>query len=235
MLLVALCVTILQKLEFYQYHLRKAHKKSELEGESDAMGGTTEALLSGSQSETEMLLAAQNPTTFSILKKIWSGALNVFITFVITLSLFPGFTGEFRNYDPKLKNPGDFIGNLIAIFQLCDFIGRTIPRWFLFPSRRFLWIVVLSRLIFYPLFMILIYTNLFSSPGNALGYVVMIFFALSNGYWSTVGMVYGPQGLSPKEQETGGFLMGFALQFGVFIGVHLAIILLFIAGVPQGV
>jgi len=166
------------------------------------------------------------------MKKIWRGEFNAFITFVITLGLFPGFTVLFKNYDFSLTAV-NFTGNLIAIFQICDFIGRTLPRWFLWPPARFLWILTLSRLVFFPLFMLLIYTNIFYSPKNLVAYIVMIFFALSNGYWGTVSMVYGPAGLDAKEQDNGGFLMAFFLQFGVFIGVHLAMALLAIAGVPQ--
>jgi len=156
----------------------------------------------------------------------------VFLVLSVTLSLFPGFTAEFRNYDSAMSK-GNFTGNLIVIFQVGDFIGRTLPKWFLFPPKKYLWIVIISRIVFYPLFMLLIYTNIFFSEKNLVAYFVMIFFALSNGYWSTVGMVYGPSELDVKEQENGGYLMGFFLQFGVFIGVHLAMILLAIAGIPQ--
>lgn len=55
--------------------------------------------------------------------------------------------------------------------------------------------------------MLLVFTDVLSTPGNAVGYIVMILFSITNGYWSTVGMIYGPQDLEAHEQETGGFLM----------------------------
>jgi len=205
--------------------LNKGHTHDDTEGITSETSATELQKLLPKQSGSE-------PSMLSVFKKIWVGAVNVFFTFVVTLGLFPGFTVLFRNYDSATKNV-DFAGNLIGIFQLCDFIGRTAPRWVKFPPPKYLWIAILARIVFFPLFLLLVYTDIFSSPKNVIAYIVMILFSLTNGYWSTVGMVYGPANLEPKEQEVGGFLMGFSLQFGVFMGVHLAMILLACAGVSQ--
>jgi len=156
----------------------------------------------------------------------------VFFVLAVTLSLFPGFTCEFRNYDSEMPRD-DFVEILIMIYQTCDFIGRTLPKWFRFPPKKYLWIAVISRVIFYPLFMLLIYTNIFFSEKNLVAYFVLIIFGLTSGYFASVGMVYGPSELDVPEQKNGGLLMGFFIQFGVFCGVHLAIILLAIVGIAQ--
>jgi equilibrative nucleoside transporter 1/2/3 len=46
----------------------------------------------------------------------------------------------------------------------------------------------------------------------------MAFMALSNGYVSTLSMIYGPQRVEPEDAEIAGSVMILALTFGLFSG-----------------
>jgi len=174
------------------------------------------------------------PRIFPVLKKIkWDGA-NVFHIFLLTLTIFPGFTTKIRNYNPELSIANNNL-ILISIFPIIDVVGRTLPKWIIFPtSPDKLWIPTWSRVIFIPLFFICIYTDWF--PYNEISYIFMVVFALTNGYFSTLCMMAGPMRVPLGEsQKLAGSFMGFFLQFGIFLGVHVAIILLLIIEGPNAV
>ena len=58
---------------------------------------------------------------------------------------------------------------------------------------------------------------------DIVNFVVMVIFALSNGYLSTSGFIQGPRKLDPESRERAGFLLGMFLQFGIFSGSMLAL------------
>uniref|UniRef100_A0A6B2L5H2 Equilibrative nucleoside transporter 1 n=1 Tax=Arcella intermedia TaxID=1963864 RepID=A0A6B2L5H2_9EUKA len=167
------------------------------------------------------------PTTLDVFKKIWVKAIHVFLVFFVTLTLFPGFTTKMRNYDRAHLTDGNFGVILISLFQLFDTVGRTLPTWFVFPKAKYLPIPVWLRiLLFTPLIMLSVYTD--ALPSNWIPYITMALFATSNGYFSTVGMMYGSSSVTISESSTAGLLMSLFLQLGVFAGVHFAMILSFI-------
>ena len=48
-------------------------------------------------------------------------------------------------------------------------------------------------------------------------------FAMMNGFCTTVCMILAPEDVSDNEKETAGFIMPFALFFGIMIGSLIAI------------
>eukprot|EP01125_Pyxidicula_operculata_P020598 TRINITY_DN7644_c0_g1_i1.p1 TRINITY_DN7644_c0_g1~~TRINITY_DN7644_c0_g1_i1.p1 ORF type:complete len:422 (+),score=30.47 TRINITY_DN7644_c0_g1_i1:29-1294(+) len=200
--------------DFYLFY--ETHDISMNDDEKDVSSNENQSLIISEE-------YSQQVTCCGVWKKIFPDALNVFITLLITLSLFPGYTTRMRNYDETLSNE-NFGVILLNLFQFFDFIGRISHRFVLYPKKKYLWIPVWSRLIFYPLVMLSVYSDYFSN--NAIAYTVMILFSLSNGYLTTLGMIYGPTRVQRHENETAGVLMGFSLQVGVIAGLHIAMILL---------
>lgn len=95
---------------------------------------------------------------------------------------------------------------LEALFQLCDFVGRMLPQWLAPATTPFLLVPALLRLGFYPLWMIMIYaTSLLAN--NLWAYLAMIAMAHTNGYFSTLAMMYGPSVVTAREQPVAGMLM----------------------------
>jgi len=216
MIVVTFCTWALTNTQFYCYHQNQS---------SSISVQTAPALYDGDLgiSESQKL----PPTIRGVLRKIWVEALHVWLVIGMTLFVFPGFTTLVRNYDKANLSTANFIVILISLFQFWDTVGRTLPKWLQFGSlQRFLPIPIWLRFLFIPLFMISIYTDYF--PYNSISYIVMSLFALSNGYFSTLCMMYGPVRVEPSEARIAGTLMGFFLQIGVFSGVHLAMMVMFL-------
>jgi len=216
-LIVAFCCFLLTKSEFYCYYSNQSSRiaVSIIDDENFMNEIKTSP-------DTEIIEASSK---LEVLKKIKWDAFHVFHVFLITLVLFPGFTTRIHNYDHNLI-PANHALILISIFQLMDLVGRTIPKWIVFPSADKLWLPTWLRVIFIPLFMISIYTDWF--PHNAISYTVMILFALTNGYISTLLVMSGPNRVSLMDSKTAGTLMSVFLQLGIFLGVNLAMILVVI-------
>lgn len=227
-------------------------------------------------SSEESALIAQAPVTLmGVFKKIWPDALrstfallfssklilvshicdSVFLVFLVSLMIFPGFTISIPNYDKNLgpvtndgtsRLPTILIVPLLliiclcncqrnpqALFQLCDMLGRSLPQLVVLIPKRFLLPPTILRAGFIALWMLMNYTKIFAS--NLYAYFFMIAMSLTNGYFSTLGMMFGPSRVTPAEAGTAGMLMAFFLQFGVFSGVHSAMIILLAIKGPSAV
>lgn len=53
----------------------------------------------------------------------------------------------------------------------------------------------------------------------------MALFALTNGYNSTLNMIYGPMGVKDEHKEKAGMIMAFHLVGGIFIGSLVAMLM----------
>ncbi len=171
--------------------------------------------------------AADNGVSLrTILPQIWQMAFVVFLIFFVTLSLFPGITSELTSVKASL-NDGEWFGIImIGLFDAGDLIGRTIPNWPRFIIRNELVITVLAvlRVVFLPLFIAAarhdtIFTNDFYPV------LIMIGFAISNGYLGTVAMMAAVDKVTAKEKELTGTGMVFFLTIGLTSGVWTGYIL----------
>ena len=125
----------------------------------------------------------------SVFARIRVQAFNVAITFFITLSLFPGVTTAVTTETPALQR-GWYQIIMLTMFMVFDFLGRTLPRWFQWISAERLWIWVVIRLVFYPLFILCVKSPVFAH--DAIPIAIEIIFAFTNGYFgSTLVVWYG--------------------------------------------
>jgi len=157
-----------------------------------------------------------------ILKRIWPEALNVFLTFFITLTLFPG---TLLLIPSRNGINAEWFGIfLIFTFQVFDFIGRTAPRFVTFPSANFLWIPTVARFAFFACFILAKDNKVFTNDYWTLSLDALM--AITNGYFGTLAMMYAPSRVEDHERETAGNIMAFMLNLGIFAGVHAALIML---------
>jgi len=164
------------------------------------------------------------PSAKVVFKKIWPEAAIVWSVFFVTLGLFPGITSQIQS-NSNLAN--DWFGIiLVAIFVGGDFLGRVVPRWLIIFSTRTMWIPVILRYSFFVLFCLCIKPLVFHD--NYIVYILMAVFAITNGYLSTLGMMFGPVKVDMYEKQEAGFIMSFALNFGIFCGVHFALLILYL-------
>ncbi|CAE7312480.1 Slc29a1 [Symbiodinium microadriaticum] len=165
-----------------------------------------------------------------IFGEIWPQAVNVCSVFMVTMTVFPGVM---VHWEPSASSPfakaTQVYGNLlIGTFQVGDVVGRSIagPIGRCVGPKR-LWILVLLRFVFIPLFMLGQ-----RSPeacvlwGSDIGRVCLCaLFAISNGLLANLAMMYGPDCCSTQEKrEVAGMAMSATMVTGIFAGTLLAFV-----------
>ncbi|KAI3718806.1 hypothetical protein L6452_19690 [Arctium lappa] len=142
-------------------------------------------------------------------------ALDLFLIYVLTLSIFPGFLYE---------NTGKHhLGSwyplvLIAMYNVWDLIARYIPlvEFLKMESRKGLMIAILSRFLFIPAFY-------FTAKYGDEGWMIMLISLLgvTNGYLTVCVMTVAPKGCTGPEANALGNLLVLFLLGGIFLGVAL--------------
>ncbi|KAL6046313.1 Equilibrative nucleoside transporter 1 [Balamuthia mandrillaris] len=215
MLMCAISYIFFLRLPYTKYHMQSNGYKP-LDEASNLMENTDDTMKSTGHEE--------KVSYWIIFKKIWKEALLVMLVFFITLSLFPGITLKIQTTSSGLGK--DWFAILMVFnFQFFDFVGRTIPRFFVGLSKRTLWLPVALRAVFYVLFILCIKPYVLRSDGWSM--TLMALFALSNGYLGTLGMMFGPTSAAPHEKQVAGIVMSFFLNFGIFLATHFALVLLY--------
>lgn len=141
--------------------------------------------------------------------------LDLFLIYVLTLSIFPGFLYE---------NTGKHhLGSwyplvLIAMYNVLDLIGRYVPMidFIKLESRKGLMIAILSRFLLIPAFY-------FTAKYGDQGWMILLvsFLGLTNGYLTVCVMTVAPKGYKGPEQNALGNLLVLFLLGGIFAGVSL--------------
>ncbi|GKT35981.1 Equilibrative nucleoside transporter like protein [Aduncisulcus paluster] len=153
-----------------------------------------------------------------ILKSIWVDCLSIFFVFFITLALFPGVTNMVT---PASSMDPDWFGIWnMSCFMVGDMVGRSLPQLVVLWGRKTNIVVVFARLIFYPLIILQVEEVLHS---DLLLYITMLLFSATNGYTSTLAMMYGPTQVEKKDKPQAGVLMTVFLNSGLFGGSLLAL------------
>ncbi|KAM0788956.1 hypothetical protein ACM66B_003030 [Microbotryomycetes sp. NB124-2] len=149
-------------------------------------------------------------------RKVRKLGISVFLTFLVTLAVFPSITSTILSVNQGKMQPGTF-GDVLTqpavflpigflFFALGDWIGRVLPqaKILTFTDWRALLGLSLARVVFIPLFLI---CNTSTSAGGALiksdaAYlVIMLLFSLTNGYGSTLVMLAAVVEPSLEEHE----------------------------------
>ncbi|KAH0791771.1 Nucleoside transporter family protein [Histomonas meleagridis] len=155
----------------------------------------------------------------STIKLIWVEWLSVFFDFLVTLTLFPGYMTLVK----EVPAIGDWSSVIItAIFCIFDWVGRYLPVRYMWPSIKFAWIPVLVRVLFFPIFMLTI-ENVVNLGDPYWTFLWTIPFAVTNGYFGTVSMLYGSNNEKVPSEDRGlaGFLMSFSITAGILAAMFL--------------
>eukprot|EP00118_Oscarella_pearsei_P004230 m.17713 g.17713 ORF g.17713 m.17713 type:complete len:439 (+) comp27542_c0_seq1:111-1427(+) len=168
----------------------------------------------------------ESPNFLFIFKRIWKPALSVYLVFFVSLTVFPAVASNIKSVakDPSASPWTSTYFTPVTcflLFNVGDFTGRTIAVWIPFISAKWLWVPSLLRFAFIPLFA-LCNTSAHNPStvlmSDAFPVVFMALMALSNGYLSTLAMMYGPGLVPDKDKETAGTMMAFFLGGGLVSG-----------------
>ncbi|KAJ0438618.1 putative equilibrative nucleoside transporter, MFS transporter superfamily [Helianthus annuus] len=142
-------------------------------------------------------------------------ALDLFLIYVLTLSIFPGFLYE-NTGKHQLGSWYPLV--LIAMYNVWDLIGRYIPliKSIKIESRKGLMIAILLRFLFIPAFY-------FTAKYGDQGWMIMLIslLGLTNGYLTVCVMTVAPKGYTGPEANALGNILVVFLLGGIFAGVAL--------------
>ncbi|GAV67426.1 Nucleoside_tran domain-containing protein [Cephalotus follicularis] len=142
-------------------------------------------------------------------------ALDLFLIYVFTLSIFPGFIFE-NTGSHRLGSWYAIV--LIAMYNVWDLIARYIPliKGLKLESRKGLMIAILSRFLLVPAFY---FTGKYADQGWMI--FLTSFMGLTNGYLTVCVLTAAPKGYKGPEQNALGNLLVLCLLAGIFAGVAL--------------
>ena len=176
------------------------------------------------------------PSTLTILKLSWVYLLSIFITFSVTLTIFPSVAVLIKS---EASNSGSDWAtkyftpvSVFLLFNVGDLFGRGLASWIKMPRRSTLGkaivlIASLSRILFVPLFL---YCNIDSDKHRTVVFksdadfiTFMALFAISNGYIGNICMLHGPKSSPEKElQEAIALILIAGLVVGTGVGSFLS-------------
>ncbi|CAB0008459.1 unnamed protein product [Nesidiocoris tenuis] len=136
-----------------------------------------------------------------VFKECSGQCFNIFFTFFVTLAVFPAIDSAIKKYDPDFIINDKYYVEVMCFltFNVGTAIGSMLPGFGSWPGPRWLWIPVVLRFAFIPLFLLCNYRP----PGVERTLQVLIpwdwayfglgsLLGLSSGYYSSVAMMYCP-------------------------------------------
>ncbi|KAL8234950.1 hypothetical protein R6Q59_021050 [Mikania micrantha] len=151
---------------------------------------------------------------WNVARMIQWPALGIFITYTVTLSIFPGFLSE--NLESKLLKDW-YPVMLVATYNIADFGGKSFTGIYILKSISKATWGCLGRLMLYPLF-----TACLHGPKWLRNEVFVVFLTVilgfTNGYLTSVIMILVPKSVPPSEAEMAAVVMALFLALGLVSG-----------------
>ncbi|XP_010422384.1 PREDICTED: equilibrative nucleotide transporter 3-like isoform X1 [Camelina sativa] len=216
-LCVLLYAYVFPKLPIVKYYRRKAASEGSKTVSADlaaaGIQNTSDLLLDSMQTDDDS--KNQRLTNKELLLQNIDYAVNLFLIYVCTLSIFPGFLYE----NTGKHGLGDWYALvLVAMYNCWDLVGRYTPllKWLKIENRKLITIAVLSRYLLIPAFY-------FTAKYGDQGYMIMLIsvLGLTNGHLTVCIMTIAPKGYKGPEQNALGNLLVIFLLGGIFAGVAL--------------
>nr|DAD23099.1 TPA_asm: hypothetical protein HUJ06_024562 [Nelumbo nucifera] len=185
LLCVLLYAFIFPKIPIVKYYRSKAASEGSKTVSADLAAGGIQTKPSQDEEDPKRLDRLSNKQLF--LQNI-DYAVDMFLIYVLTLSIFPGFLSE----DTGSHSLGSWYALvLIAMYNVWDLIGRYIPliKSLTLKSRKGLMVVVLSRFVLIPAFY-------FTAKYGDQGWMILLtsFLGLTNGYLTVCVLTAAPKG-----------------------------------------
>lgn len=213
LLCVLLYAFIFPKVPIVKYYRLKAASEGSTTVSADlAAAGIQKQRHQGAEEDPKLL---ERLTNKQLLLQNKDYALDLYLIYVLTLSIFPGFLSE----DTGSHSLGSWYALvLIAMYNAWDLIGRYLPllKWLKLTSRKGLMVAILSRFLLIPAFY-------FTAKYGDQGWMIMLtsYLGLSNGYLTVCVLTAAPKGYKGPEQNALGNLLVLFLLAGIFSGVAL--------------
>ncbi|CAA7394652.1 unnamed protein product [Spirodela intermedia] len=215
LLCVLLYAFIFPRLPIVRFYRSKAASEGSKTVSADLAAGGMRDLPTHDAPQGEDPKHPERLSTTQLFLQNVDYALDMFLIYTLTLSIFPGFLSE----DTGSHSLGSWYALvLIAMFNVWDLVGRCIPlvEALKLGSRRGLMAAIFSRFLLVPAFY-------FTARYGDQGWMITLtsFLGLSNGYLTVCVITAAPKGYKGPEQNALGNLLVLCLLAGIFSGVTL--------------
>jgi hypothetical protein len=180
-------------------------------------------------------------STLTVWTKIRQPALTIFLTFVVTLAIFPAWTSKLQSAhrcDSRNRLQNDLFTPLTFLwFNVFDLVGRLLAeRYSTLLSNDQLIPYALSRCILFLLFAMLPSSspsklNITPIPSDLLSFAVQATLAASNGFLLSWSFLVAPSCISKQSGDDpiiSSEILNLALSLGLLAGSMLSFVYLFV-------
>nr|CAH7750237.1 unnamed protein product [Callosobruchus chinensis] len=169
----------------------------------------------------------ERPPYWYIFKKSLPQLGNVFLMFFVTLACFPAMNADVRPVSEDFPIQKYFTSITCFItFNVMSMLGSLLPSVVIWPAPKWLWIPVTLRLAYIPFFLLCNYQV--KSVDRVLPvlikndwvyWIVSSTMGFTNGYWSSLAMMYTPRQVEGRHAPMAGMFAAAALITGIFVGI----------------
>ncbi|KAK7492280.1 hypothetical protein BaRGS_00016377 [Batillaria attramentaria] len=183
-------------------------------------------------------LLTQRQYFASIISKVWPYCTTVCLVFFVTLACYPGLASIIKsvNYEAGDAWTDKYFSAVVCflLFNVGDWVGRSVTSWVHVPRNgqgKLMMVLAVLRVAFLPLLMlcnakphdrqlpVILNSDIFPI-------VFILLLGLTNGYLSTLAMVYGPTHVRLEQAEGAGLVMTFGLVLGLACGSFFSLLLI---------
>ncbi|XP_034148236.1 equilibrative nucleoside transporter 3 [Esox lucius] len=179
------------------------------------------------------------PPLKPILQKTWLLGFCVFYVFFISIMVFPAVSSGIQSVNRDSGSPwtNTYFTPLTSFFlyNVADFCGRQTTAWLQVPgpTSRILPVLVISRTVLVPLFMMCNFQPRDQIPivffrHDMFPILFISLLGLTNGYLGTLPMIYGPKVVPRDLAEPAGVVMSFFLTLGLAVGSAFSVLIVHI-------
>ncbi|PNY03027.1 equilibrative nucleotide transporter 3-like protein, partial [Trifolium pratense] len=200
LLCVILYAFVFPKLPIVKYYRSKAASEGSKTVTADLAAGGIQTSPEGATGESTQF---ERKGKKQLLKENIDYALDMFMIYTLTLSIFPGFLSE----DTGKHSLGTWYALvLIAMYNVWDLVGRYVPliKIINMESRKLITTAVVLRFLLVPAFY-------FTAKYGTQGWMIFLtsFLGLSNGYLTVCVLTAAPKGYKGPEQNALGNILVF--------------------------
>lgn len=198
MAICIVCYNVADRLPVIQYYKNlKAQALNEEEKEKGSLSG-----------------ARWRKTLWEIVGQVkWFG-FGIFLIYVVTLSIFPGYITEdvhsqiLRDWYPII---------LITGYNVFDLVGKSLPAIYLIENTNIAVAACIGRFLFYPFFLACLHGPKFFRTEIPVTLLTCLL-GLTNGYFTAVLMILAPKAVPLHYSETAGLVIVLFLILGLATG-----------------
>lgn len=158
-----------------------------------------------------------------VFKKCYIQLFNLFALFATTLLVFPPVLANVSSVDGFL---GRYFGVICCFLNFNSFaiIGNLLADYLPLMNKKYLLVPVLARIIFVPFFL---FCNFNSNTRSTLVYfnsdwlfiMAVAIFAISQGYFSSLAIIFAPRSVQSEFASTAGMMASFSIMVGIMTGI----------------